>query len=183
MSKLIFLTHPEVVIDLREALSDEIVGAIRSGEADLGVAAETANLSGLDVRPFRQDELVLLVPPGHRFASRRRVDFADTLGEPFVGLDNNAAIQTYIAAQAAKLGRELNLRIKLRSFDGVGRMVAAGVGIAIAPASTFNRALHDSGVRSVPLSDSWATRKLVLCLAPETTPSPVLLRLLQFLTA
>ena len=173
--------NAEVVIDLREALSDEIASAMRSGEADLGIAAETADLSGLEIRPFRRDELVLLVPAGHRFATRRQVDFSATLAEPFVGLDDTAAIQAYVAAQAMRLGRNLNLRIRLRSFDGVARMVAAGVGIAIAPASTYALFAHEPGIRSVRLTDQWATRNLVICLPMGQPPSGTLSRLLELL--
>lgn len=175
--------NPEVIIDLREALSDEIASAMRSGEADLGIAAETADLSGLEVRPFRRDELVLLVPAGHRFATRRQVDFSATLAEPFVGLDDTAAVQTYVAAQAVRLGRNLNLRIRLRSFDGVARMVAAGVGIAVAPASTYALFAHEPGITSVRLTDQWATRNLVICLPMGQPPSGMLSRLLDLLTS
>ncbi|MCG7360571.1 LysR substrate-binding domain-containing protein [Roseomonas sp. ACRSG] len=156
--------HPDVQIDLREALSDEIARAIRAGEAELGVAAGTADLSGLEVRPFRKDRLVLLVPAGHPLAARRRVSYAETLDEPFVGLDEGAAIQTYIADHAARLGRSLKPRIRLRSFEGVARMVAAGAGVAIVPASTVTRVQRDNGIRVVDLTDSWSVRDLVICI-------------------
>jgi DNA-binding transcriptional LysR family regulator len=157
--------HPDVQIDLREALSDEIARAIRAGEAELGVAAGTADLSGLEVRPFRKDRLVLLVPEGHALAVRKRVSYAETLDEAFVGLDEGAAIQSYIADHAARLGRSLKPRIRLRSFEGVARMVAAGAGIAIVPASTVTRAQRDAGARVVDLTDAWAVRDLVICIS------------------
>jgi DNA-binding transcriptional LysR family regulator len=165
--------HPDVQIDLREALSDEIARAIRAGEADLGVAAGTADLSGLQVQPFRRDRLVLLVPAGHPFAAKQRVSYAETLDEAFVGLDEGAAIQTYIADHAARLGRSLKPRIRLRSFEGVARMVVAGAGIAIVPASTVTRAQREGGARVVDLTDAWAVRDLVICL-PAGRPVPPL---------
>jgi DNA-binding transcriptional LysR family regulator len=176
-------SHPDVIINLTEAPSDDIARSIRAGEADVGVAAGNAQLDGLHLIPFRTDSLVLLVPAGHRFEGRKSIEFVESLDEYFIGLDDRAAIQTYIAARANRLGRKLSVRIHLRGFDGVGRMVAAGAGIAVVPASTVSQALHDLGARAVPLSDSWAVRDLVVCLPKAHGNSALINRLVERITA
>ncbi|RYF10830.1 MAG: LysR family transcriptional regulator, partial [Deltaproteobacteria bacterium] len=65
--------NPNVDVDLDERPSPEVARAVAQGEADVGVAAGHADLSGLDVMPFRTDRLVLVVPPGHVLADRRRI--------------------------------------------------------------------------------------------------------------
>src|SRR5215472_7346119 len=54
-------THPNVSVDLEERLSDEIVGLIAEGVADLGIVAATVDASALETYPFRKDRFVLVV--------------------------------------------------------------------------------------------------------------------------
>ncbi|MFC3123655.1 LysR substrate-binding domain-containing protein [Pseudoroseomonas globiformis] len=173
--------HPAAAVDLREALSDEVARALRHGEADLGIAAGTADLAGLATRSFREERLVLLVPAAHPFAARRRMAFAEAVDEAFISLDDGAAIHLFLVDQAARLGRVFRPRIRLRSFDGVGRMVAAGGGIAMVPAGTVTRAMRDAGARAVPLADAWARRQMVVCWPQERPLSPLAERLVAAL--
>src|SRR4249920_3254752 len=53
-------THPNVSVDLEERLSDEIVGLIAEGVADLGIVAATVDSSTLETYPFRKDRFVLV---------------------------------------------------------------------------------------------------------------------------
>src|SRR5262249_4988275 len=57
--------HPNVSIDLEERLSDEIVGLIAEGVADLGIVAATVDVSALETYPFRKDRFVLVVARNH----------------------------------------------------------------------------------------------------------------------
>src|SRR5213082_2162745 len=57
--------HPHVSIDLEERLSDEIVGLIAEGVADLGIVAGTVDAGALETFPFRRDRFVLVVGKDH----------------------------------------------------------------------------------------------------------------------
>ncbi len=63
--------------------------------------------------------------------------------------------------------------IRLRSFEGVCRMVAAGAGISILPSTTVNQATLDAGTRFIPLRDDWAPCQMVLCLPKDRPVSPI----------
>ena len=64
--------NPNVDIDLDERPSTEVARSVAEGLADAGVAADHADLSGLECFPFRADRLVLAVPPGHPLHGRGR---------------------------------------------------------------------------------------------------------------
>ena len=152
--------HPQVRVSLEEQPSPAIVRAVAAGQVDIGVVADEGNLAGLETLPYRRDRLVLIVPPAHPLAGEAAVAFARVLGEPFVCLHAGSAIHTFMMNHAAQLGGRLDVRIQVRSFNAVCRMVAAGVGIGMVPRSAVGTA---DAVRLIEITDPWAPRDLQLC--------------------
>jgi len=155
--------HPHVSVDLEERLSDEIVGLIAEGVGDIGIVAGTVDSGRLTTYPFRSDRFVLVVPRDHPLARKSKIPFEDVLDLDFVGLDRASAIQRFLSDKASRVGRPLKLRVQLRSFDAVCRLVECNVGIGIVPASTVRRAAASMAVKAVELSDAWALRDLTIC--------------------
>ncbi|RVB97222.1 LysR family transcriptional regulator, partial [Mesorhizobium sp. M7A.F.Ca.AU.002.06.1.1] len=81
----------------------------------------------------------------------------------------------HIARQAARLGGHLHIRIHVPGLDNVCRLVAQGAGIAIVPESAARRSART--LRTLRLTDDWATRQLNLCARrfDELTPQAKLL--------
>lgn len=160
----LFLTnHPQVSVDLQERLSDEIVGLIAEGVADIGIVAGTVDPGALQTYPYRTDRFVLVVARDHPLARRVRIDFSETLDHDFVGLDRASALQRFLAEKAARAGRTIRLRVQLRSFDGVCRLVERNVGVGIVPETTAHVASQTMTIKTVQLADHWALRDLSIC--------------------
>jgi DNA-binding transcriptional LysR family regulator len=160
--------HPHVDVDLEERPSAEIVAAIADGTADIGIVAATDAVPGLETLPFRVDRFVLVVAPAHPLAAAQRIAFGDTLDFDFVGFDRASAIQRFLSDKAERLGRRLKLRVQLRSFDAVCRLVACNVGIGIVPATTAARTSQSQAIRRIELEDGWAQRNLTILVRRET---------------
>jgi DNA-binding transcriptional LysR family regulator len=155
--------HPQVSVSLEERTSTEIALAVARGEVELGVLADAGSGAGVELIPYRRDRLVLIVPGGHALATRAQVRFAEVLDQAFVMLHAGSAIHTFTMNAAAALGRHLDVRIQVRSFEAVCRMVGAGVGIGLVPRS----AVASAGLREPPvvveMEEAWAQRDLQVC--------------------
>ncbi|WP_457150575.1 LysR substrate-binding domain-containing protein [Mesorhizobium sp. P5_C1] len=169
------VTHPQIDIDLDERPSHEIAEAVASGAADLGIAATWAGLSHLEQKPFFIDRLVVIAARNWPGIEGRTTSLADILGEPFVGLGTGHALQEHVTRQAARLGGHLHIRIRVPGLDNVCRLVTQGAGIAIVPESAARHSARS--LRSLRLTDDWATRQLNLCARrfDELTPQAKLL--------
>jgi DNA-binding transcriptional LysR family regulator len=179
-----FLTaYPDISVDLEERLSDEIVGLIAEGSADIGIVAGTVDHAGLDTFPYRSDRFVLVVPRNHALASRARIGFAEVLNYDMVGLDRASAIQRFLADKANRVGRPLRLRVQLRSFDAICRLVECNVGVGIVPETTVQRTSRNMAISAVRLADPWALRELTICVRDVDALPPYARQLVDHLRA
>ncbi len=155
--------HPGISIDLQERLSEEVVDAVRRDACDAGVASDAASMDGLETFPFRADPLMLVVPRGHALSQFKKVSLGEVAHLTFVGLAESSAMQELVTRQARLLGHRLDYRIRLHSFESVCRMVGLGTGVGVVPKAVAARCVRSTSTRMIPLTDSWADRKLVLC--------------------
>lgn len=172
--------NPDISVSVEERLSHHIVQAVASGEAAIGIVAGTTDMGGLEHFPFARDRLVLVVPDGWR-REVTEIEFKDTLDEPFIGLQETSAIQTFIAEHASHAGRILQVRMQLLGFEQVCKMVESRAGIAVVPESSALRAAHTMSIRIVLLSDSWSQRDLRICVKDKGRLTPVSSQLFEHL--
>jgi DNA-binding transcriptional LysR family regulator len=177
------MAYPDISVDLEERLSDEIVGLMAEGAADIGIVAGTVDHGNLHVFPFRSDRFVLVVAKSHPLASRSRIGFAEVLDYDMVGLDRASAIQRFLADKANRVGRPLRLRVQLRSFDAICRLVECNVGVGIVPETTVKRTERNMAISAVRLTDAWALRELSICVRDIETLPPYARQLVDHLRA
>jgi DNA-binding transcriptional LysR family regulator len=109
--------------------------------------------------------------------------FAEVLDHDFVGLDRASALQRFLASKASGSGRALRLRVQLRSFDAVCRLVECNVGVGVVPASTARRAMKAMAIKAVDLTDPWALRDLTICVRDFEALPPYARQLVEHLRA
>ena len=155
--------HPEVKIDLEEHVGPAVVRGVLEGAADIGIVTATTPTVGLRTHDYHEDRLVLVVPKGHPLGRHRRVKFVDALDYDFVGPHVDSSLQYLLTQAAAAVDRSLKLRIRVRSFDGMCRMVHANMGIAVLPQLAVAPEVRAGGIKAVMLDEPWAHRRLQVC--------------------
>ena len=150
---------------------------------DIGIVAGTVDAGRLTTYPFRSDRFVLVVARDHPLAKKAKIGFADVLDQDFVGLDRASAIQRFLGSKASNIGRPLKLRVQLRSFDAVCRLVECNVGVGIVPATTARRAVKSMAIKAVELADPWALRDLTICIRDLAALPPYARQLVEHMRA
>jgi DNA-binding transcriptional LysR family regulator len=156
------LANPGIRIEFVEQNSREIVVAVLDGRADLGIFADRTPALGLHLVDYREDKLSLIVPQGHALSSRRSTFFEDVLDYDFVSLSEGTSLAERLQAETEALARNLKLRIRVRSFDAMCKMVAAGMGIAVLPSDAVQELVRSLNLRQITLKDPWAQRRLLI---------------------
>ena len=159
-----FLTsHPLIHVALEEAISPVIVRAVADGAADIGIYGGNIPAPGLTVLPYRQDRLVVVVPAKHPLRKQPSVRLTAVLPYDLVGMQEGSSIDALVIKAAADLGQPVKLRIRTAGFDAIGRMVQAGLGVAIMPQLIADSYRSSLKIAAIPLAEPWAVRRLDLC--------------------
>jgi DNA-binding transcriptional LysR family regulator len=125
--------YPAAKIDLEYSRTTRIVRDVLSGAVELGVVAFPEKRRGLSVIPLPGDRLVLICPPAHPLAGRKKVKAAELQGQGFVLFERD--IPTRRATD--KILKSHNVSVtRVAEFDNIEtikRAVEVGMGCAIVP--------------------------------------------------
>lgn len=175
--------NPGIDVEVEELTSVEVMHAVQTGTADLGLVSGTLPADGLAVIPWREDELVLILPYDHPLASHQTLLFSAVVDEPFIGMQRDSALFQLYRQHAKVLGRKLVERVHATSFESVRNMVAAGFGIAILPRLAVEPHTSNPKIAVCRLDESWARRPLKLCVRNHQHVSAATQRLIDHLCA
>ena len=165
------VAYPQVRIALQERLSDEVLRACLDDAADVGVGIAPSVPAGLDSWHFADDPLMVLLPAGHALATADRLTLAKIARHPLVCVQTGGALDRQLRERAASAGIDLQIAVAVHSFDGVARMVEAGLGLAVLPQSAAKSHAGAPLFARRPLAEPWAPRELRLYTLHKT-PRP-----------
>lgn len=175
--------NPDVRLLLQERWSSEIVRELQAGEADIGIVVEGIQTDGLDTRTYRTDRIAVVMPAAHPLASVPEMKFADLLDDDLVALESNSSMMRLLTEQAVIEGRTLQLRVQVRSFEAVCRIVQAGLGIGLLPFEGSDAMGQALGLVVRPLTESWAERTMLVCVKKERAGNSSVMKLVDYLVA
>jgi DNA-binding transcriptional LysR family regulator len=152
--------YPDTALELQYLHPNVILEQVLSGQIDLGLISFAPKRSDLEIVPWQAQEMVLIVPPGHRFASRASIRPGELDGEPMVGYTEGLPIRDVLNRwlRLAKVTVEVT-----QTFDNIEcikRAVEIGVGVGIVPRTTIDRELELRSLMAVPFEDVDWTRPL-----------------------
>lgn len=157
--------NPLVRLKVEERWSAEIARAVLAGEADVGIILEGLPTEGLRTFPYRSDRLAVVTRRDHALASTptSSLTYTDVLDFDVVALESGSSMMRLLAEQAAVAGKVLKLRIQVRSFEAVCRMVQAGLGVGLLPYQAASALGQGMGLAVQPLAETWAVRNMLVC--------------------
>lgn len=155
-------TRPDIAIDLEEANTEPVVRAVESGMADFGIFASNLASGSLQTAVCDIDDLVIIAARDHPLAKRRRIAFADTLNYDLVGPTRESALMRQMNAAMVDKGQDLRVRVHVRSFDAICKMVGSGLGLALLPQSVARAHIKSMSLTMLQLTDAWAQNRRLL---------------------
>ncbi|HET8748506.1 MAG TPA: LysR substrate-binding domain-containing protein [Ramlibacter sp.] len=149
--------HPNIRIELFDALAAGGLALLREGRVDLAITAG-GDLREFDVQELKCERFHLVCPATHPLARKRSVALADLQGEEIVHLARSSSVRQHLEAAGvtARTGA-----LEVEHLATVAGLVAQGLGVSVVPELTLFHFVR-SGLASVPVRDRQLRRPILL---------------------
>ena len=161
---LVSQRHPGTVVRIIEADPLDCFDLLLAGRADVAVVIATEEIppdndSRFEQRTLGHDALDLLVPAGHRFASRSDIRLAEAADEDWIMDRPGRPYQRLVAGACLAAGFSPRIAHEAVEWETGAALVHAGLGVSLIPGLAHLPARYD--VHRVPLKgDPRPTRRL-----------------------
>ncbi|HYX76690.1 MAG TPA: selenium metabolism-associated LysR family transcriptional regulator [Gaiellaceae bacterium] len=123
--------HPELTVALSISDTSRVIEQVADRELELGIVGASPRHRGVVFEPFFRDEVILVVPPGHRFAGKQ-VSLEELREEPLILMQEGAGVRQVIEDELRRGPvrlRDLDVRLELGLQESVKSAAAAGFGV------------------------------------------------------
>jgi DNA-binding transcriptional LysR family regulator len=155
--------YPGADVRLEYLHPTRVVEAVARGLAELGLISFPRKWPDLTVIPWRDEEMVVVVHPKHRFAGEEAVEVGRLDGERFIALDADLAIRKAIDRYLRKRGVQVEVLLEFDNIENIKRAVMElPGGLSILPRPTLERELAARELVALPLRDQRLVRPLAI---------------------
>ena len=125
--------HPLIKIEVQRGVASRIPEQITAREVELGVISFKPSDGSLRSVSVMNDELVLVVAPGHKFSGKSSVSVKDLGAESFIAHNALSPYRQKVIETFNKYDTRLNISVELPSLEAIKRLVETGIGVALVP--------------------------------------------------
>jgi len=179
-----FLTKfPQVHLRLEYGRASRIYEDAQKGNIDFGIVAYPQRRPGITVIPFRQDRLVIVVPPGHPLARHKSANLGKLQGEALVGFERDIPTRKETDRLLRRHDVDPRYVTELDNIETIKRMVEIGHGIALLPEPAVVPEVKSRTLAIVQIADEAAVRPLGIIHRQGRVFSPAAQQFLECLRA
>ncbi|MDW5442932.1 LysR family transcriptional regulator [Polaromonas sp. SM01] len=176
--------HPEVTLTVRDPLNDALIAALHTGEVDIALGTELDLPAGITAIPVATDELVAVLPRGHRLARSEpdsTLRWRDLQGER-LALFASGSTYDLALATLRQQGVALEEADRLLYSESLYSLVRSGLAVGVI-ARLYTHGVPRQGLVVRPLGAPAITRRIALMVrGPAELHRPAVADCLAYLT-
>ncbi|NES70754.1 MAG: LysR family transcriptional regulator, partial [Okeania sp. SIO2D1] len=158
--------YPEVSVQLQVHSTRRTSWSVANGQVDLAiiggeVPAELQDT--LEILPYAEDELALILPALHVMAKNDTIAKEDLYKLHFIALDSQSTIRKVIDQVLTRWGintKRLRVEMELNSIEAIKNAVQSGLGAAFVSVSAIEKELQMGGLHRATIQDVVVKRTL-----------------------
>jgi DNA-binding transcriptional LysR family regulator len=178
--------HPSVCARVQVSDSLTVITGVQGGDYDVGFSGVKPEGKELHYFKMAEDEIVLIVFPGHPFAGRKKVSPLELEGEPLIFREETSGTQRNVASLLAKAGLDITKWspcLVLGTSQSVVSAVESGLGIAFVSNMAIKKSLALGLVKQVAVEGIKLKRDFYCVYRKERVVSRLLSEFIAFVQA
>ena len=152
--------YPRARLRLAYLHPDEVVEAVISDSADLGILSFPRANRALTVIPWHSEPMVLVCPADHPFAQAGMVTAEEVAKETFVGFDRTLSIRTAIDRALRARGQKVTIAMQFDNIETIKEAITTQSAVSILPRPSVRREVDEGVLAAVPLDMSELSRPI-----------------------
>ena len=154
--------YPGIELAVDIANTDEVQTRLLDGVLDIAVTEGFVEHPELEASVFYEDEMVVIVPPGHPLLDEVEVTPARLCEEPFLMREEGSGTRAVVERAFAERLLAVRPVMSLGSIEAIKRAVAAGIGVAMVSGLTVTLEQEAGKLVILPIMDLTVRRPLHL---------------------
>ncbi len=151
---------PDVNVSIETTNQAAVVKLVSDNEVDMAIMGQPPKEAHLDALEFMENPLIIVAPPEHRLATRKRIALKELEKEVFLirepGSGTRGAMKRFFREQKLKL----TTGMEMGSLSGIKQGVQAGLGLGLLPRGAVQVELGlgrlvELKVRGLPIKRHW----------------------------
>lgn len=177
--------YPQISVVLTVADSDEIEARVLQGGFEFGIIGRKSSSKKLLSRDLWEDDLVLVVPSDHRWASKKEVTPLELADEPFISREAGSGTLSSLEEFLQRAGVEgigsLRVVARLGTSTAVKEGVKSGAGVSILSSRAVDTELKAGVLKSLKIKGLLMSRRFYLIRDKRRTVSPLCRAFMDFI--
>jgi DNA-binding transcriptional LysR family regulator len=145
--------------------SAHLIQKIQEHTVDLIIVSEPYSVKNFVVKPFIDDEIVVIVHPEHKWAMRDHIEVEDFLNEPFIAREPGSGLRevykNFLSSRNIGL-KNLNVVMTLGSSEALKSAVESGIGYSIISNIAVKREVELGLLKQVPVKEMHLRRRFLI---------------------
>jgi len=157
--------YPDINITMLVGNSSNLIQQIQEHMLDLIIVSEPVPLQNYIVRSFIDDEIIVIVNPGHKWAQVDYIEVEDFLTEPFIAREYGSGLRevfrSFLSARNISM-KNLNTIMTLGSSESIKSSVEGGAAFSIISDLAVKREIELGLLKQVKAKGMNLKRRFVL---------------------
>jgi DNA-binding transcriptional LysR family regulator len=176
-TRIFMKRYPKVTLLLSYLKDAEVYQSVLEERLDLGIVEEPRPHPHLTVTPFAKERIVLVAPPQHPFARKRRITLEELSGQPFILVQDGSTVKDLL--------RQARVRIRvvhlLDNIEVAKRAVEVGSGLALVPQVAVVQEAKAGRLKPLDLAGGPFERTIGVVVRKSEAPSLAAQKFIQIL--
>ena len=177
--------HSLIEISMLVGNSGKLIQELKAHALDLVIVSEPISAQHFIVRPFLDDELVVIINPHHKWAQREFIEMDDLLTESFIdrveGSGTREVFKNFLSTRNISL-KNLNIILTMGGSEAVKSPVESGVAYGIVSNMAVRRDIEMGLLKQVKIKDVVLKRKFLIVYPPKQYNRHLITTFLDFIS-